>query len=314
VRVFGRVLFASPVEPDARRDGGPVSPRGWRSLVTVPAVGVDVTVVVGGTAHVVTSDRGGYVHGELRTELAPGWHHATFAVEGRDPVSSRVRLVDERTTRGVVSDIDDTIMVTWLPRPLRAAWNTFFVREHARRPVDGMAELLRDLAGEDALMIYLSTGAWNFAAHLERFMAEHGFPPGPLLLTDWGPTDAGWFRSGAAHKRAALERLRRDHPTTSWILVGDDGQRDPEIYAAFASAHPEAVVAVAIRELTRTQRALSTGVGARTPAPSAPVAGSSAGPRWVSGPDGHALASALGAHPSSAVAGPPSSSPPAGTA
>jgi phosphatidate phosphatase APP1 len=156
-----------------------------------------------------------------------------------------------------------------------------------------MAELLRRLAGEDALMIYLSTGAWNFATHLERFIVEHGFPPGPLLLTDWGPTDAGWFRSGAAHKHAALERLRRDHPSTRWILVGDNGQRDPDIYGAFASAHPEAVLAVAIRELTPTQRALTSGLQGRTGAPAAPVAGSSAGPRWVTGPDGHALAAAL---------------------
>jgi phosphatidate phosphatase APP1 len=192
-----------------------------------------------------------------------------------------------------VSDIDDTILVTWLPRPLHAAWNTFFRREHSRRPVPGMSELLRHLAGEDGLMIYLSTGAWNFAGHLERFMAEHGFPPGPLLLTDWGPTDAGWFRSGAAHKRAALEELRRDHPNTRWILVGDDGQRDPQIYAAFAAAHPEAVAAVAIRQLTPTQRVLASGAGAGPREPAAPVDPSLVAPRWVTGADGYELASAL---------------------
>jgi phosphatidate phosphatase APP1 len=293
VRLFARVLFASPVERGARRNGRPVSPRGWRSLVTIPAVGVDVEVLVGGRVHVLTSDRGGYVHGEVLTELAPGWHDASLAVEGREPVVSRVRVVDGATVCGVVSDIDDTILVTWLPRPLHAAWNTFFLREHARRPVPGMAELLRQLVGADGLMIYLSTGAWNFAGHLERFIAEHGFPPGPLLLTDWGPTDAGWFRSGAAHKHAALERLRRDHPNTRWILVGDDGQRDPQVYAAFAAIHPDAVAAVAIRRLTRTQRALSSGDGARTHEPAVPTDPPVALPRWVTGADGYELASAL---------------------
>ena len=42
-------------------------------------------------------------------------------------------------------------------------------REHARRPVPGMSDLLWRLGGEDGLVIYLSTGAWNFAGHLERF-------------------------------------------------------------------------------------------------------------------------------------------------
>jgi phosphatidate phosphatase APP1 len=294
VRVFARALFAPPFEPAARGNRRPVSPRGWRSLVTVPAVGIDVTVAVGASVHVLRSDRGGYVHGEIRTELPPGWHDASVAVEGRAPVLSRVRVVDGRARRGVVCDIDDTILVTWLPRPLLAAWNTFFLREHARRPVPGMSELLWRLVGEHGLIVYLSTGAWNFAGHLERFMVEHGFPPGPLLLTDWGPTDTGWFRSGAAHKRDALERLRRDHPYTTWVLVGDDGQRDPQIYAEFSAAHPGSVEAVAIRRLTLTQRALAAGP-AGPPAPSAAAAGpSSVRTRWVTGADGHELASALG--------------------
>jgi phosphatidate phosphatase APP1 len=289
--VFARVLLASPAEPATERSGQPQCPRGWRSLITVPAVGVEVEVVVGGLMHRLTADRGGYVHGEVPAALSPGWHDITVAVAGRAPVTARVRVVDERTTRGVVSDIDDTILITWLPRPLRAAWNTFFLREHARRPVPGMSELLQRLAGDDGFMIYLSTGAWNFAAHLERFMAEHQFPPGPLLLTDWGPTDQGWFRSGAAHKRAALERLRREHPTTRWILVGDDGQRDPAIYEAFASAHPEAVEAVAIRTLTRTQRALAAPAPGR---PEPPIDATDAATRWVTGSNGDELASALG--------------------
>jgi phosphatidate phosphatase APP1 len=157
-----------------------------------------------------------------------------------------------------------------------------------------MSDLLRRLAGEHGFMVYLSTGAWNFAPHLERFMAEHGFPPGPMFLTDWGPTEEGWFRSGAAHKRTTLERLRAEHPHTTWVLVGDDGQRDPEVYSEFAEAHPDAVDAVLIRRLTRTQHVLAAtppSPPASTPSPersSAPV-------RWVTGMDGHELAAALGA-------------------
>lgn len=51
---------------------------------------------------------------------------------------------------------------------------------------------------------------------------------GPLLLTDWGPTNTGWFRSGQDHKRACLDRLAKDFPKIKWLLIGDDGQHDPE--------------------------------------------------------------------------------------
>jgi phosphatidate phosphatase APP1 len=166
---------------------------------------------------------------------------------------------DERL--GIVSDIDDTAVVTHLPRPLLAAWNTFVLRESARAAVPGMAEFYRGLVARHpgAPVIYLSTGAWNVAPTLNRFLARHGFPEGALLLTDWGPTNTGWFRSGREHKNSALRRLAEELPGIRWLLVGDDGQHDPQIYADFARAAPDHVAAIAIRQLTATQQVLSGG-------------------------------------------------------
>ena len=73
-------------------------------------------------------------------------------------------------------------------------------------------------------------------------------------MTDWGPTNTGWFRSGQEHKRAALHRLAREFPHIRWILVGDDGQHDPRIYGDFARDRPDLVEAIAIRELTPAEQ------------------------------------------------------------
>ena len=309
--VFIRVLLGPPHRLDreaghrrrwvwATRRARP--PRGWRALIALPAAGTAVTITIGERQHTMTAERGGYVHAELPEVLVPGWHDVIVAVDDREPVACRVRAVDPLGSRGVVSDIDDTILVTWVPRPLLAAWNTFFIREKARRPVPGMGELLMALAGEDGFVAYVSTGAWNFAPHLERFMTEHGLPPGPLLMTDWGPTPSGWFRSGAAHKRDMLERLRREHPSVRWALVGDDGQRDPQIYADFVAAHPNATLAVAIRQLSLTQRVLASGTPTPTPTPRSTFEAAETetspavrgpGPPWVSGSDGYELMAAL---------------------
>ena len=62
---------------------------------------------------------------------------------------------------------------------------------------------------------------------------------GPLLLTDWGPTPDRWFRSGQEHKRSTLDRLAAEFPHIKWLLIGDDGQHDQEIYSEFAHAHPD---------------------------------------------------------------------------
>jgi phosphatidate phosphatase APP1 len=179
-----------------------------------------------------------------------------------EPVEAPVRILDPNVRLAVVSDIDDTVMVTALPRPLLAAWNTFVLDEYARSPVPGMAVLYERLvtAHPDAPVFYLSTGAWNVAPTLTRFLSRNLYPPGPLLLTDWGPTTDRWFRSGQAHKRATLERLAKEFPDIRWLLIGDDGQHDQEIYGDFAASHPQNVAAVAIRQLSPTQAVLARGV------------------------------------------------------
>ena len=106
-------------------------------------------------------------------------------------------------------------------------------------------------------MFYLSTGAWNVAPALTRFLARHLYPAGPLLLTDWGPTKDRWFRSGKDHKRANLQRWVQEFPQIRWLLFGDDGQHDEMLYREFADAHPDQVVAVCIRQLTPGEAVLA---------------------------------------------------------
>ena len=122
---------------------------------------------------------------------------------------------------------------------------------------------------------------------MSRFLARNGFPDGPLLLTDWGPTNTGWVRSGREHKVSALRRLAEDLPNVRWLLVGDDGQHDPQIYDEFATTHADQVEVIAIRRLTPTQQVLSATPGIRRePAPHV---------RTVHAPDGFGLAAELGA-------------------
>ena len=110
---------------------------------------------------------------------------------------------------------------------------------------------------------------------------------GPLLLTDWGPTQTGWFRSGQEHKREQLRRLFQELPQLRWLLVGDDGQHDPSLYAEAATAAPDRVLGVAIRQLSTTEQVVSHG----TPGPkdAAAGAGRSVWRPPVLGGDGFAL-------------------------
>lgn len=256
LRVLARVVLAEPDDDPERTDRR----RGWRNFLTAEVVSHPVTVTVQGVSQPGTTDRSGNV--DLRLDnpgLPAGRHQVTVTPEGGSPVEVPVLVVDESEEFGLVSDIDDTVLSTWLPRPLLAAYNTFVLTEAARRAVPGMADLYSWLLAQrpGAPTVYVSTGAWNTAPMLRRFMADHRLPEGPMLMTDWGPTNTGWFRSGQDHKRACLRRLAADFPHIRWVLVGDDGQHDPSLYADFARERPELVRAIAIRQLSSGEQVLA---------------------------------------------------------
>ena len=285
IRVLCRVLLTRGDRASQRI----AKVRGWRSFVSIPVVGAIVTVTVGGIEHQMVADRGGVVDARLDVHLEPGWHTISIRVEDTEPVFAPVFVIDPTSAFGIISDIDDTVMVTALPRPFLAAWNTFVLDEHARRPVPGMAVLYERLvrANPSTPVIYLSTGAWNVAPTLNRFMERNLYPPGPLLLTDWGPTHDRLFRSGREHKEQTLERLAEELPAVRWLLIGDDGQHDEEIYANFAERHPQNVAAIAIRQLSPGEAVFA---GGRSKIGDGELAGSTP---WVFAPDGAGLAELL---------------------
>ena len=293
VRVLARVVLAPDADDPVERADRFEYRRGWRNFLTAEALDVEVTIEVAGETHVTRTNRSGHVDVRLPNPgLAPGWADVTLTAPGSEPARVPIRVVAGDETFGLVSDIDDTVIRTYLPRPLLAAYNTLVVQEQSRRPVPGMATLYDAILADHpgAPTVYVSTGAWNTAPTLTRFLARHGFPAGPLMLTDWGPTNTGWFRSGQAHKHACLTSLVADFPAIRWVLVGDDGQHDPEIYAEFAHQHPGHVRAIALRELTATQQVLSHGIPTeKTDAEAAPDVGAGRS----AAPDGDALAATL---------------------
>jgi len=287
-RVMARVVLTRRSQVNKRLE----KVRGWRSFTSSPVNHTSVLIQVGDQIHETHTDRSGYVDCRVKGDLTPGWASVRLSTEGAAAVEAPIRVVDPSTKFGVISDVDDTVMVTALPRPLLAAWNTFVLDEHARIPVPGMAVLYERLVNthQGAPVFYLSTGAWNVAPTLTRFLSRHLYPAGPLLLTDWGPTPDRWFRSGREHKRNTLRRLAAEFPDIKWLLIGDDGQHDQEIYSEFAHAHPENVAAVAIRRLSPTQAVLAGAI----PGPSGnPEVVGSGGKTWFSAPDGAGLWSLL---------------------
>jgi phosphatidate phosphatase APP1 len=317
VRVFSRIVMAPGTDFEGGRRVAKViadGVRGWRNFVSAPVPFAQVTARVAGHTFRMAADRGGILDQVLElpagAELAPGWHEVTLEASGAEETKAEVQIVGEDVTSGVICDIDDTVVVTKLPRPFLAAWNSFVLDEHARTPTPGMAVMMERLLNKNpgSPVIYVSTGAWNVAQTLTRFLTRNLYPHGPLLLTDWGPTQDRWFRSGKQHKVEQLDRLAEEFPQVRWVLIGDDGQHDPMIYADFARRHPASVRAVIIRELTYSEAVLAGGRAEHPDSeqlmsvsdngealPGIQQVGEHKIP-WIYGPDGKDIATSLATH------------------
>ena len=246
-RVLGHVLLApAGTHPEDRR-----AVPGWQRLLTLASPGTEVEVEIAGQRAVVRSDVNGLIDVTLQVDLPDAGELPVVLRAGSRTATGTVHMASPDAARGVVCDIDDTVLVTGMATPLRAAWRTFVQPMAGRQAVPGMVRLLRELTSgaPHVPVIYLSTGSWNLAGPLDRFLERSGFPPGALLLTDWGPTPTRWFRDGRAHKRNSLQRLAADLPGVRWTLVGDTGQHDPELYEEFARAQPDRVRAVVLRDM-----------------------------------------------------------------
>jgi phosphatidate phosphatase APP1 len=230
-----------------------------RRHAVLPFPGVTVRAHLGAAAGEAVTDRHGYasISIELDRPLHPGWHEVSALTlseeEGVEQFSDTGRVLQPATDArfAVVSDIDDTVIRTGLDEGMTALRRTLFRDAHTRRAVPGMASLYRGLQRgvantrgkypPEPAFFYLSTGTWSFYEMLTQFLQLRGYPRGPLFLTDWGPSERYLRRSGVAHKKAALARLRAGYPDTPLVLIGDSGQNDPDTYLEFARANLDAV-------------------------------------------------------------------------
>ena len=149
----------------------------------------------------------------------------------------------------VISDIDDTVKITQVHDRREMLLNTF-VRPFQAAP--GLPEHFRRLAQVDGTRFhYLSASPFQLAPALEDFLHDEAFPPGSLHLresTRWNTLIPGSGDS-RAHKLGVIAKLLADFPQRRFLLLGDSGEADPEIYAQVAREHPSRLTAIVIRDV-----------------------------------------------------------------
>lgn len=205
------------------------------------------------------SEANGHVAGKIEfSSLMPGdkavptkstWHTFNAVLPEGDArkFEGRVQCIPPRGVT-IISDVDDTIKISDVTDRKELIKNTF-VRPF--RAVPGMAAQYQAWEKQGAVFHYLSASPWQLYLPLEEFRAAEGFPRGVwsmkhLRLTDRSAID--FFKSQETYKSTLLRAISAEYPERVFVLVGDTGEQDPEIFGALAREFPKQVLRVFIRE------------------------------------------------------------------
>jgi phosphatidate phosphatase APP1 len=232
-----------------------------RRFLTVELPGVPLHVRVGPSSVETVSDDEGYFEVRLTARAEPftgpwvtGEVGTTAPYRGYAhlvPTPVQVRVSGPGAGFGIISDVDDTILHTGAQRATVMLRRTLLGSELTRIPLVGAPELYRALVGSASgggnPIFYVSSSPWNLHAFLVAFLRHRDFPRGPLLLRDL--LGSGAEHTHASHKYARTDEVLGLHPDLRFVLIGDSGQDDPEIYADVVRRHPGRILAVYIRDV-----------------------------------------------------------------
>jgi phosphatidate phosphatase APP1 len=200
----------------------------------------------------VTDDEG---HFSIR--LAPAtvdqrvWHEVSLTLPETDANAvAHVLVPPADAAFGVISDIDDTIVHTHATS-LVGMTRSIIRNAASRLPFEGVADLYLALHAERNPIFYVSSSPWNLYELLHDFMDINKIPHGPMLLQDWGIDEATLILDAHTdHKLEQIGLLVDYYPALKFVLIGDSGQHDPEIYLRVIQSHPGRILAAFIRDVT----------------------------------------------------------------
>jgi phosphatidate phosphatase APP1 len=223
-----------------------------------------------GEEHEVTTDSEGYFVLDLHP-LTPIiaetlWHPVTLQlIDAPIPFAASLQALAEvmipppDAEYGIISDIDDTIIKTTATNLLAMSRTTFLNNAKTRLPFAGVSEFYKALqlgrnGKRNNPFFYVSSSPWNLYDLLKDFLDLNSIPAGPLLLRDFGTNKKPKGDPHMNHKYKEICQIFETYPHLNFVLVGDSGQEDPNIYREVAKNYPGRVLAVYIRDVLVPER------------------------------------------------------------
>ncbi len=265
VFLIGRVFHQSPAPRGGLMTLGRLLHDVGRRVARRAVADAPVVARFAGCVQRVRTDPDGYfrLHLTLPVPLPEpgGWHSVALTLEAPERVeaTAQVFIPPADCRQVVISDIDDTVMVTGVANVAAMLWRLFVQGAGRRTAFPGVSAFYRALhdgAGgrEGNPMLYVSRAPWGIYDVLDEFFRRNAIPVGPILfLREWG---LRWTsplpRKAEDHKESLIDHMLEIYRDLPVVLIGDSGQHDPEVYRRIVARHGDRVRAVYIRNVSGT--------------------------------------------------------------
>lgn len=267
--VRGRALEDESIDLEAQKIWH-LAINSWKRFETDEIKNVDINIKLpNNTIIKATTDHKGYYRVEANLENLEamandeGWLPFELSysdvnikrnIQNENRFPGELLIPSTKAKFGVASDIDDTILHTGVVSTLkwRVIYNSIFKNAKSRLPLEGAAEFYHLLhhgaSGEHANPIfYVSHSPWNLYRYLELFLRQNNFPKGPILLRSLSNFLKKKSQSEKPQKQKEILNLLKTYPELPFILIGDSGEHDPDIYMEIAEEFPDRILAIYLR-------------------------------------------------------------------
>ncbi|OHX65707.1 phosphatase domain-containing protein [Flammeovirga pacifica] len=161
----------------------------------------------------------------------------------------------------VISDVDDTILITHATSFLKRIPQTIVKHAFKRKEVEDMSKFYKEMKHQGAEIFYVSNSEMNLFWIIKLFLITRKFPLGPIYLRyqkNWRDfirtPKANIDQLKNVHKINRISYLIDNFPEQKFLLVGDSGQKDPYTYKAIAEAFPNNISGIMIRDVNKGKR------------------------------------------------------------
>jgi len=251
----------------------------WKRFETDEIKNTELKVKIGDNKFFYTkTDDDGYflldekVEGISSFANEEGWINLEFSyrnaqisrtIQSENRFPGEMLIPSNKASFGIISDIDDTILHTGLTSTLkwRVLKNTIFTSSGKRLPLEGAPEFYHLLhqgktRNEANPLFYVSHSPWNLYRYLEYFLKTNNFPKGPIILRNFPSPFSKSNKDEKPQKQKEILNILKAYPKLKFILIGDSGEHDPDIYLEIAETFPDRILAIYLRSVNHKKKML----------------------------------------------------------